>query len=178
MVATMPSRRAAATGPCPSCTARAASSASAGGTRTVRRSLPGSSRGLSIPNDWRTTDGPLFLVEGPSDVLALGVCGLSAIGRPLNMGGVVHLTELLRDFPPGRDVVVVGENDQKRRTATGPALPPSRSPESCGKGWGGLSCLHSHPARSRTAGRGSWNKTSRRICWMNGTLLGNSLPRP
>jgi hypothetical protein len=55
----------------------------------------GMSRGLSIPSGWRNREGPVFLVEGPSDTLALTALGLAAIGRPSNRGGVDHLAAVL-----------------------------------------------------------------------------------
>jgi hypothetical protein len=79
----------------------------------VKKMFPGSTRGLTIPNIWLEREGPVFLVEGPSDTLALTAAGLAAVGRPSNTGGVSHLTELLRAVPPERPVLVVGENDEK-----------------------------------------------------------------
>ncbi|MBA4187757.1 MAG: hypothetical protein C0467_07035 [Planctomycetaceae bacterium] len=71
-----------------------------------------SKRGLTLPTGWREGTGPLFIVEGPSDVIALSLCGLSVIGRPSNTGGVALLRELLTDSP-GRAVYIVGENDRR-----------------------------------------------------------------
>ncbi|VTU00305.1 Bifunctional DNA Primase/polymerase OS=Myxococcus stipitatus (strain DSM 14675 / JCM 12634 / Mx s8) GN=MYSTI_01949 PE=4 SV=1 [Gemmataceae bacterium] len=72
-----------------------------------------SKRGLTIPDGWCAGSGPLLLVEGPSDVLALAAAGLAAVGRPSNTGGVAHLAELLAAWPRDRDVLVVGENDRR-----------------------------------------------------------------
>jgi replicative DNA helicase len=76
-----------------------------------KKAMQGGGRGLTIPRGWRDKDGPLFLVEGPSDVLALSLCGLAAIGRPSNVGGLDQLGELLSSY--SGKVIVVGENDQK-----------------------------------------------------------------
>lgn len=66
-------------------------------------------RGLILPVGWRDRPGPTLLVEGFSDTLAAAQCGLSAVGRPSNTGGVEMLAEALAD----REVLVVGENDAR-----------------------------------------------------------------
>ncbi len=73
----------------------------------------GGHRGVTLPCHWRESPGPLFLVEGPSDVLTLAYAGLCVVGRPSNTGGVRFLVELLHDWPTDRGIVVVGENDRK-----------------------------------------------------------------
>jgi hypothetical protein len=78
-----------------------------------KRAMPGSARGLTVPERWREYDGPIYLVEGPSDVLALTAMGLCTIGRPSNTGGVQHLAKLLADVPSDRRLIVLGENDCK-----------------------------------------------------------------
>lgn len=78
-----------------------------------KKMMLGGRRGLTIPDGWHDRRGPVFLVEGPSDALAMSAAGLAAIGRPSNTGGVAHLAALLRDVPPDRPILVVGENDQK-----------------------------------------------------------------
>lgn len=77
-------------------------------------SAPGSARGLSLPLGWKDRPGPLYLVEGPSDTLAMSAAGLAAIGRPSNVGGVKLLAELIRaEVPADRRLVWLGENDRK-----------------------------------------------------------------
>ncbi len=76
-----------------------------------KRAVSGSRRGLSLVGGWADRTGPIFLVEGPTDSLALAACHLAAIGRPSNLGGVALLAELLGGNP--RPLVVVGENDRK-----------------------------------------------------------------
>ena len=73
----------------------------------------GGKLGLYVPTGWADRSGPVLLPEGASDVLALTAVGLAAVGRPSNLAGVDHLAGLLADFPAGRDIVVVGERDQK-----------------------------------------------------------------
>jgi hypothetical protein len=77
-------------------------------------SAPGSARGLSLPLGWKERSGPLYLVEGPSDTLAMTAAGLAAIGRPSNVGGVKLLAELIRaEVPAERRLIWLGENDRK-----------------------------------------------------------------
>ena len=79
----------------------------------VKKTYPGTSHGLIYADDWRG-DGRVVLVpEGGSDTAALLSLGLSAIGRPSNLGGVKLLTQLLKGYRGC--VVVLGENDQKAR---------------------------------------------------------------
>jgi hypothetical protein len=78
-----------------------------------KMAMPSSSRGLSVPIGWDDKTGPLFLVEGASDVLALSLCGLAVIGRPSNTGGVTLLGEMLKGFPCDRDIIITGENDAR-----------------------------------------------------------------
>jgi hypothetical protein len=80
--------------------------------RKVR--MRGSHCGLTLPSGWRGRPGPLFLVEGPTDVLALTLCGLPCVGRPSNTGGVEQLAALLGDWPANREIIVIGENDGPR----------------------------------------------------------------
>jgi hypothetical protein len=54
-----------------------------------------------------------LLVEGASDVAAAMLLGISVIGRPSNLGGRALLGELLATFPESRDILVLGERDQK-----------------------------------------------------------------
>ena len=68
-------------------------------------------RGLTIPARFAERDGPVLAVEGASDVLAATAMGIAAIGRPSNMGGVDLLVDVLRDVPPDRPIIVLGEYD-------------------------------------------------------------------
>ena len=62
-------------------------------------------RGASVlpPSDY-----PVVVVEGMTDTAAAMDIGCVAVGRPSNLAGLDMLVELLR----GRDVIVVGENDE------------------------------------------------------------------
>ena len=79
----------------------------------TKRAIPGSRRGLTLVGGWADEPGPIFIVEGPSDALALASVGVTAVGRPSALGGADDLAVLLRDHRPTRPIVVVGENDRK-----------------------------------------------------------------
>lgn len=74
----------------------------------------GGKRGLILPAGWQRRPGPLSVVEGASDVLAMTHAGQCCVGRPSATGGAAHLAVLLADWPAERRVIVTGENDQKR----------------------------------------------------------------
>jgi hypothetical protein len=78
-----------------------------------KRMLPGGRRGLTLPDGWRDRPGPVYVVEGPTDALAMTAAGLAAVGRPSNSGGVALLADLLGGLSPGREIVVLGENDAR-----------------------------------------------------------------
>ena len=87
-----------------------------------KRTWPNSDRGLTFADDWFAADGPLFLVEGPTDTSALLSLGLCSVGRPSNVGGLNLLVNLLLDFPLARDVIVIGENDRKSHEQLKPGV--------------------------------------------------------
>lgn len=72
----------------------------------------GSRRGLTYCEDWASYHGPVYLVEGASDVAAGLTMGLCVIGRPACTGGIAHLAEMLAGYRKRR-IVVVGERDRK-----------------------------------------------------------------
>jgi len=78
-----------------------------------KKNIFGGNRGLTIPVKWRDRTGPVFPVEGPTDVLALSMCGLATVGRFSNLGGTDMLAVLLADWPSDRGIIVIGENDEK-----------------------------------------------------------------
>lgn len=79
----------------------------------TKKRLSGSKAGLTFAANWNSGSGPIFLVEGASDVAALTTIGLSVVGRPSNCGGVDLLIDLLLDIPMERQIVVIGERDEK-----------------------------------------------------------------
>ena len=91
------------------------------GKVTTKKMIVGSSHGLFYgPSTFSESSGPILLVEGASDTAAAYSMGLTAaIGRPSSTGGVDDLAELLRDIPGGRQIVVVGENDEREAVIKG-----------------------------------------------------------
>jgi hypothetical protein len=73
--------------------------------------ITGGHRGLIVPERWDQGEGPVFLVEGPSDTMALLALNLTVLGRPSNTGGAQYLAELLKGVPADREIVVVAEYD-------------------------------------------------------------------
>jgi hypothetical protein len=78
-----------------------------------KKNLFGGKRGLTIPAGWRDRGGPLVVVEGPTDVLALTLLGFACVGRPSNTGGAKLLAELVATLPADQPVIILGENDRK-----------------------------------------------------------------
>lgn len=71
----------------------------------------GGSRGIVQP---RTLGAPpLMVVEGMSDVAACLTMGVTAVGRPSNLGGAAMIVALLGRLQWKGSVVVVGERDRK-----------------------------------------------------------------
>lgn len=75
-------------------------------------SAPGSRAGAFVPADMPAT-GPLFLVEGPTTCTAALTLGLAAVGRSSARPADDLELPALQQLARGRDVVLVGENDQK-----------------------------------------------------------------
>lgn len=73
--------------------------------------VKGSNRGLMYARPLPRSDKPVIVVEGASDTLAAMDMGYVAVGRPSADGGGKMLQTLLN----GRDVIVVGENDEAGR---------------------------------------------------------------
>lgn len=55
------------------------------------------------------SDLPVLVVEGMTDTAAAMDMGFVAVGRPSNLAGMERLKDVVR----GRDVIIIGENDQK-----------------------------------------------------------------
>jgi AAA domain len=77
-----------------------------------KKTVAGSRRGLTIPEEWNRGTGPVLIVEGASDVVTLSWLGLCVVGRPSNSGGAEELAILLANAAD-REIVVLGEWDAK-----------------------------------------------------------------
>lgn len=73
--------------------------------------VKGSGRGLMYTRPLPRDDRPVVVIEGATDTLAAMDMGYLAVGRPSADGGLSFLRSLLN----GRDVIVVGENDEAGR---------------------------------------------------------------
>jgi hypothetical protein len=80
------------------------------GKKAKKWFIYGGKRGLTLPEGWRDLPGPVFVVEGPSDVLAMRAAGLKAIGRPSCNSGRKLLAELFAGWEG--EIIIVGENDE------------------------------------------------------------------
>lgn len=72
----------------------------------------GSRAGLTYSDTFADNPGPIFVVEGGSDVAAGITMGLACVGRPSNTGGVPYLVRLLGPLKD-RKIIVVAERDGK-----------------------------------------------------------------
>lgn len=78
-----------------------------------KKAVPGSRRGLVVPAGFHDLGGPVVVVEGMSDAVALAYCALAAVGRPSARGGAEMLVGLLRGVAADRPILVLAENDVK-----------------------------------------------------------------
>lgn len=117
--------------------------------------MKGSKHGLYLPKDWWRGSGPVVVCEGGSDTAALLTLGISAIGRPTNIGGVNMLIGALRDCE--RPIIILGERDRKpERVGTIKTCPADC--EGCQWCWPGLYGARVTAERLKAA-------TSKRVLW-------------
>lgn len=98
--------------------------------------LPGGRRGL-VYCETADMSSPVLIVEGMTDVAACLSMGVSAVGRPSNLGGVAFLVRLLGRCD-GR-LVVVGERDRKPHDSLPEPVRAKHSPHcpGCAACWPG-----------------------------------------
>jgi hypothetical protein len=72
-----------------------------------------STRGLTLPPGWKERPGSAFDVEGPTDTAAMYRAGFAVTGRLAASGGGALLAKLYADLDPSRDIIIVGDNDEK-----------------------------------------------------------------
>lgn len=77
-----------------------------------KRTNQGGSTGVFYSEAWNTRPGPLWIVEGGSDVAACESAGLSAIGRASNTHGGDWIRQMIDQCCPDKRVIVVGERDE------------------------------------------------------------------
>ncbi len=78
--------------------------------RGQKWAIPGSFNGLFVPKRMRV-DGPLFIVEGPTETAAMLDLGFAVIGRPGNTAGCELLVEFAKKFLPRRHIIIFRNND-------------------------------------------------------------------
>jgi hypothetical protein len=80
----------------------------------TKKTMKGTSnRGIFAPENWWKPEGPIYVVEGASDVAALTTHGFASLGRPSNIGGAEIIAAYIKRRASGRPVLVCGENDRK-----------------------------------------------------------------
>lgn len=103
----------------------------------AKRTNQGGSTGVFYSNQWWSRSGPLFVVEGGSDVAACESNGLCAIGRASNTHGGEYIKRIIAKREDRKRVIVVGERDEapeKRGTVQG----CSKTCRGCAFCWPGL----------------------------------------
>lgn len=118
--------------------------------------MNGSKHGLYLPLDWWRGEGPVIVCEGGSDTAALLTLGLSAIGRPSNVGGVNHLIGALGDCE--RPIIILGERDRKAERI-GQTSQCKQYCQGCSWCWPGLY------GAKETASRLKASMSRKRILW-------------
>jgi len=79
----------------------------------TKMSEKGGKQGLFYLLHWYLSAGPLFVVEGGSDVAALAGIGAVTIGRFSNVGGADMIATAWNGLTKKPQIVVVGEMDEK-----------------------------------------------------------------
>jgi len=97
----------------------------------------GGTTGVFYSSRWCQHPGPVFIVEGGSDVAACETNDLNAIGRASNTCGGAFINKLRLKHCPHRKVIVVGERDEQPNKR-GTALVPSCTVDCVG-------CAHCYP---------------------------------
>lgn len=78
----------------------------------AKRTNEGGSTGVFYTSDWFSRPGPLWVVEGGSDVAACETAGLAAIGRASNTHGGEYIKRMVKQCCPDKKIIVVGERDE------------------------------------------------------------------
>lgn len=78
-----------------------------------KRTNQGGSTGVFYTPTWYTHQGPVFIVEGGSDVAACESANLNAIGRASNVYGGHWIANMIKQCCPEKKIIVVGERDEQ-----------------------------------------------------------------
>lgn len=106
----------------------------------TKRTNQGGSTGVFYAPTWYTHPGPVFIVEGGSDVAACETYNLNAIGRASNVHGGEWIKKMVRQCCPEKLIVVVGERDESpaRRGSVSSCSVNCRGCAYCWPGWFGM----------------------------------------
>lgn len=106
----------------------------------TKRTNQGGSTGVFYVPTWYTHPGPVFVVEGGSDVAACESHNLNAIGRASNVYGGHWIKKMIRQCCPEKLVVVVGERDEQpgKRGMVSSCTANCRGCAYCWPGWFGM----------------------------------------
>jgi hypothetical protein len=77
-----------------------------------KRTNQGGSTGVFYTPEWFSRPGPLWIVEGGSDVAACESSGLCSIGRASNTHGAEYIKRMISQCCPDKKIIVVGERDE------------------------------------------------------------------
>lgn len=106
----------------------------------TKRTNPGGTTGVFYTPNWYTHPGPVFIVEGGSDVAACESHNLNAIGRASNTYGAHWIAKMVRQCCPEKRIVVVGERDENpsKRGTVASCTVNCRGCAFCWPGWFGM----------------------------------------
>lgn len=105
-----------------------------------KRTNQGGATGVFYAPAWYTHPGPLFIVEGGSDVAACESANLNAIGRASNVYGGHWIRKMVQQCCPEKRVIVVGERDEQpsKRGMVSSCTSNCRGCSFCWPGWFGM----------------------------------------
>jgi hypothetical protein len=86
-----------------------------------KRTNQGGSTGVFYTANWHKHPGPIFVVEGGSDVAACESAGLCSVGRASNTHGGEYIKKMIEKVGCNKKIIVIGERDevpQKRGTVS------------------------------------------------------------
>lgn len=106
----------------------------------TKRTNQGGTPGVFYVPTWYTHPGPVFIVEGGSDVAACESYNLNAIGRASNVYGAHWISKMIRQCCPEKRIIVVGERDENpsRRGTVSSCTANCRGCAFCWPGWFGM----------------------------------------
>ena len=106
----------------------------------TKRTNQGGTTGVFFVPTWYTHPGPVFIVEGGSDVAACESHNLNAIGRASNTHGGQWIKKMIRQCCPEKLIVVVGERDENpsKRGMVSSCTVNCRGCAFCFPGWFGM----------------------------------------